>query len=886
MQYALEGAMKSNLRTGMTCLALAFMLEQSFTVLNGEQRLPGRIDGQMKTILRGSRHPRLEGLVSEDAVEDSMPINGITFRFRPTSEQQLELERLLEEQQDPSSPQYHAWLTPGEYGERFGLNPADYSKVREWIASQGFHVDYAAKSRTHISFSGTAGQVRKTLGTDLRYYRVGDKKHFANVSEIEIPMELEPLVYAVRGLDDFTNEHAGKIAHATNSSTGTHALTPGDLAVIYNLSPIYKQGVDGTGQKIVVAGQSGFNIQDVRKFRDAVGLPPNDPKLILMPGVRDPGLNEASVEALLDVEIAGGTAPGASILYVYGPDVARATEYAIDQNLAPIVSYSFVACEKQNTALWSWYRNVVQQAAVQGITWVAASGDTGPAGCESRLRDSAGANGLAVNLPASVPEATGVGGSEFAEGSGNYWSSTNAKDGTSARSYIPERGWNAGGKLLAASGGGASAVYPRPYWQAGLGIPDDNARHVPDIAFTASFDHDPYLVVVNGEWATVGATSASTPFFAGVLALLNEHLLKNGIQTNSGLGNINPRLYQLARNIPGVFHDITAGNNIIPCRVSTPDCTTGQYGYTAGPGYDHVTGLGSIDIAKMFDAWPAGALNPKPVTNVVLSVEPSPVYKQAPDKDGNEWLFTVYIKETGGAPALFTAFSMDDIDLSDSIPDWFGRFLPAKGSVSVDLGSKDLDVPSDHVFTLSGVDSIGKPWSQKVSVTFLSEKSGASMLLTNLPAGVTKMGIGGSICSADHPYYQPLVLSEGTGASVTLNRFVAGGIDYTDQIANWFGSTRLPALGRLQAGICWAFGTSPATLSYEIEGVDETGRAVRATLKVDSKQSDDSGVGLREARPVANGSAQAALTTPPSIEDAGSRISPIRSKPALASRRN
>src|SRR5215472_1926069 len=130
--------MKSNRRAGMICLAIAFILEQSFTVLNGQQRLPGRIDSQTKTILHGSRNPRVEGLVSEGAVEDSMRVNGITFRFKPTYEQQLELERLLEEQQDLSSARYHVWLTPDEYGERFGLKPADYSKVREWIVSQGF----------------------------------------------------------------------------------------------------------------------------------------------------------------------------------------------------------------------------------------------------------------------------------------------------------------------------------------------------------------------------------------------------------------------------------------------------------------------------------------------------------------------------------------------------------------------------------------------------------------------------------------------------------------------------------------------------------------------------------------------------------------------------
>ena len=104
--------MKSNLRTGMTCLAIAFVLEQSFTVLNAQQRLLGQIDSQTKAILRGSRNPRVDGLVSEGAVEDSMRVNGISFRFKPTYEQQLKLERLLEQQQDPGSPEYHIWLTP------------------------------------------------------------------------------------------------------------------------------------------------------------------------------------------------------------------------------------------------------------------------------------------------------------------------------------------------------------------------------------------------------------------------------------------------------------------------------------------------------------------------------------------------------------------------------------------------------------------------------------------------------------------------------------------------------------------------------------------------------------------------------------------------------
>jgi hypothetical protein len=889
MQYVLGAAMKRNLPAGITCLAIALILEPSLTVLRGQQRLPNRIDTQQKTILRRSRTPRIEGLVSDGAVEDSMRVSGISFRFTPTYEQQMELERLLRDQQDPSSPMYHAWLTAEEYGGRFGLKPDDYSRVREWIVSQGFQVDYVAKSRTHISFSGSAAQVRKTFGTELHYYRVDGKKHFANVSEVEIPSELAGLVYTIRGLDDFPEQRAGKIIRAANSNGEAFGLTPDDLTVIYNLNPLYRQGISGAGQKIVVAGQSGFDIQDVRKFRYTMGLPPSDPKIILMPGVRDPGLNEASAEALLGVELAGGVAFRASILYVYGPDAARATEYAVDQNLAPIVSYSFVSCEKQNTGVWGWFRNVVQQAAAQGITWVAASGDTGPAGCESQLKDSAGANGVTVNLPASVPEVTGVGGTEFTEGKGSYWSSTPGGDVTSAQSYIPERGWNdsAAGKLLAASGGGASAAFPRPDWQTGPGVPDDNARHVPDIAFSASLDHDPYLIVMKGDFATTGGTSASTPFFAGVLALLNEYVVENEMQAKPGLGNINPHLYQLAQNTPGVFHDITAGDNIIPCRAGTSNCTIGQYGYRAGFGYDHVTGLGSIDIANLFEGWSATTPHRNPTTNVVVSVEPSPVYKQAPDKDGYPWFCRLYVNETSGAPARITAFSVDDSDLGDDIAAWFGTVnLPAKGVLSADLKWNDLDVPSDHVFAVSGIDSAGKPWSQQATARFLGEKSGAAMSLASNPAVVRKTGKGDPSCPADHPFHQALALKELNGTAVILNRFLAGGADYTDKIADWFGSTRLPALGTVQTGLCWAIQTTPVTLSYEIDGVDDTGRYVNASLRVDFISPDEqSAMVPSEAGPVGSGSAVPALTTPPALAGTDLIVSPLRSKPALANGR-
>src|SRR5262249_55438586 len=145
------------------------------------------------------------------------------------------------------------------------------------------------------------------------------------------------------------------------------------------------------------------------------------------------------------------------------------------------------------------WRSLAQQANAQGITWVASSGDTGPAGCETQGVDTAGLHGVNVGVPVNFPEITGVGGTEVNEGTGRYWSKTKSANNTSALSYIPEKAWNdtALDGTLAASGGGASVYYTKPAWQNAPGVPNDNARHVPDISFTASWDHDPYAVILN-----------------------------------------------------------------------------------------------------------------------------------------------------------------------------------------------------------------------------------------------------------------------------------------------------------------------------------------------------------------------------------------------------
>jgi len=564
--------------------------------------------------LHGSR-PALALLQNDlGPLSPSRRISGITLVLKPAEDQIADLNDLLQQQQAPSSPNYHNWLTPEQYADRFGLAQSDLDQVIAWLEDQGFQVDYLARSRTWIMFSGTAAQVFSAFHTQIHEFNSRGKLHFANLTDPSIPVAFDAVIALIRGLDDFRAEPRKlKIAPIPDfTSGGSHSLVPGDIAAIYDINPLYQSGVTGSGQKIAVVGQTDINLSDIEHFRSVFGLPANDPQLVLVTGSQNPGVSAGDlIESSLDLEYSGAIAPNATIQFVYSTDVWTSLTFAVDQAIAPVISMSYGYCEPQissepaSTA--AYFRSVAQQANSFGITWLAASGDSGAADCDVGQPPVA-TQGLAVELPASVPEVTGVGGSEFMEGSGHYWASTNNANGSSALSYIPEMAWNdtplSGG--LASTGGGASIFFSKPSWQSGVGVPNDSVRDVPDLSFSAANDHDPYQIYANGQGWYVGGTSVSTPVFSGVLALLNQYLL-SGSQAKVGLGNVNPALYRLSQTTTGIFHDITVGNNVVPCQSGTPNCTNGQMGYSAGVGYDQATGLGSLDAYNFVTRWNASA---------------------------------------------------------------------------------------------------------------------------------------------------------------------------------------------------------------------------------------------------------------------------------------
>jgi subtilase family serine protease len=533
------------------------------------------------------------------ALDPDTPIYGVKLLLTQTETQRAALNQLIEQQRNPGSAEYQNWLSPEQYGERFGLSQNDLAKIVSWLRSGGFTIGPAARGRNWIGFSGTAGQIAHMFRTELHRVVLNGEAHFANLTDPSIPASLNGIVSHVNGLDDFRPQSQAVVRAAFDNANGSHFLSPADFATIYDVAALYNAGFDGSGQKLAVAGQADVNLADIRSFRQYFNLPARDPVTVLVG--TDPGtsLND-QLEADLDIEWAGAMARNATIVYVYSTNVFNSVQYAIDQALAPVISSSYCGCELLNPG--AFYQTLAQQANVEGITWVNSSGDTGAAGCDA---GQVAVNGPSAPFPANIPEVTGVGGSEFNEAGAAYWSAQNGPNSQSALSYIPEKAWNdtsLDGRPMA-GGGAASLLFPKPWWQFGPGVPADAARDVPEVSLAASADHDGYLIYNDGQMVVVGGTSAGAPAFAGILSVMNQYLQAKGTISKPGLGNINPQLYNLARHTTELFHDITTGDNSVPCEADSPGCVNGFLGYAAGPAYDLATGLGSIDAYNLVTQW-------------------------------------------------------------------------------------------------------------------------------------------------------------------------------------------------------------------------------------------------------------------------------------------
>jgi len=591
-------------------------------LVNAQSRITELIQSTERVAVKGSSPNQLIAMSRDNGrLSGNQKLGRMVLLLAPTPAQEQAAADLIAAQHDASSPLFHKWLTSAEFGQQFGIAEADSSQVRRWLESQGFTVHHVSQSLRFIVFSGNVAQVENAFSTQMHSYSYQDRTFISNSKDIEFPAALRNVVKGVVRLHSNpsspavvggTKIHFNKSGGQFSFDDGSHGITPADFAKIYNVQPLYDAGINGTGQSIAIVGRSNIDIQDIRDFRNLLGLPVNDPQIIV--NGDDPGITPDVDEATLDVTWSGAVAPMAKINFVvsqsnFADGVDVSAEYIVDNNIAPVMSMSYGSCEKDlGPVANAFYHSLWQQAAAQGITSFVAAGDNGGAGCDAPAGGVYSSGVLAVNGIASTPYDVAVGGTEFndANNSSKYWSATNdPTTGESALSYIPEMAWNESSNdpndvLLYAGSGGVSSLYAKPNWQTGVGVPKDGARDLPDISLSASL-HDGYLVCLQGNcgfgdyFYTFGGTSASSPAAAGIMALVNQ---KMGGQPQ---GIANYVFYRLA-TVPGVYHDTVKGNNKVP----DPD---GQYtvGYNAGKGYDLATGLGSMDVAALVNNWNAAS---------------------------------------------------------------------------------------------------------------------------------------------------------------------------------------------------------------------------------------------------------------------------------------
>ena len=592
--------------------------------------------------LPGHVHPALRGASDLGALDPTRTLNHLVMVLSADASREAALEQFLQNVQNPQHPDYQKWLTPQQFGARFGVAAADVATVGGWLKSKGLQVDPVPPGARSLSFSGSVAQIDAALGTRMHGYRWKGEAHYATAVDPSIPAALAPVVRGFAALHDFgprPQSHAalpvtGSLAGLSGgpapqiTSGSTHYLAPADFMSIYDGGAGHNQGLTGTGRNIAILGQASIHTADIASFFSIFSLTAALPAVINYLGAPPSGGGD-EFESDLDLEWSAAVAPGASVTLIASPPaqggVFAAAQYAVNNNLWDIISLSYGGCEAANGASGTvaWH-NLWQQAAAQGTSVFVSSGDSGAAGCDVDTSASA-VGGLGVNALCTSPYSTCVGGTEFAADVNNpatYWSGTNgAALGSALGIYIPEAVWNesgavSGGTALYATGGGQSMVFPKPPWQfmAGPSAPGptttptafDGVRDVPDISLSSA-NHDARFTCYQLLCPTTAAqvstlygafgTSAAAPSMAGIIALVGQGQGKR-------LGNVNPVLYSLSKlqTTAGynVFNRIASGNNGVPGLPTV----SGQTGFAAGPEpYNLATGLGSIDIGSLLSNW-------------------------------------------------------------------------------------------------------------------------------------------------------------------------------------------------------------------------------------------------------------------------------------------
>jgi hypothetical protein len=469
-------------------------------------RVVAHVDEARLVRLTGNTHPMARPEFDKGLVEPGKMLERMVLVLQRSPEQEAALAALNERQYDPSSPDFHHWLTADEFGKLYGPSDADITAVTSWLENHGFQIYEVGKGRVWIQFSGTVAQVQEAFHTEMHKYMVNGKEHISNDRDPQIPEALSPVITGLASLNDFFPRHyshpgnyvkrdlktgkysvvdpaaftsgtmmqqKGSLSVGKGSSGGVQPefgyvdastgyqreeLSPFDVATIYNILPLWNETtpINGKGVKVAIVALSDVETSDFNTFRSSFGLPAAT--LTTLHSGTDPGITGSQGENTEDTEMVSATAPGAQVVLVADVDNATtnglvtAVTYIVDNNVAPILTMSYGTCELDNgTATNSLFNQTFQQAATAGISSFVAAGDSGSAVCtrQNGTPPYADSDGLQVSGMASSPYVTAIGGTDvqwpFVEATkppSTYWNSTNDAHGASAKGYMPEMSWN------------------------------------------------------------------------------------------------------------------------------------------------------------------------------------------------------------------------------------------------------------------------------------------------------------------------------------------------------------------------------------------------------------------------------------------------------------
>jgi subtilase family serine protease len=582
-------------------------------------RIVVRADQNQRSILSGHAVPLIQQAHLMQATDPTQQLNlSIGLQLRNSSD----LDNLLSAIYNPQSPQYHQYLPPDQFNQLFAPTSDQVQQVVSFLQGQGLTVTSIAPNNLLIDATGSVAQVQQAFTIQINNYQVGNQTFYANAAPPSVPASISQLITSIGGLDNSVHYHplyrrlARQNQYHGAVLAGQSGFGPKDLSGAYDATPLQSAGILGDNQTIALFELDGYQLSDVSQYFQAYGQATPAISNVMVDNFNGaPG--QGAIEVELDMEVAGAMAPHANQIIYEGPNTTQGLNDTYNQivhdNKAHIVSISWGLCEANSgTAELQTLDNIFKQGASQGISFFAASGDSGAYDC--------GDGNLAVDSPADDPYITGVGGTNLQLNSGAYgsesvWSNPN----DTQRS--PK---GAGG------GGGISNTFTLPSWQTGSGVLNPNSsgvpcnapggqycREVPDV----SGDADPatgyamYCTVANSGcpatgWITVGGTSASAPLWAGSMALINQYLQSQG---KAVVGYANPALYGLfnAQQQLPAFHDVTSGNNLF---------------YSATTGYDLASGIGTPDvnnIAHDLTLISGGGGTPTPTPTSVPSPTPT-----------------------------------------------------------------------------------------------------------------------------------------------------------------------------------------------------------------------------------------------------------------------